>query len=494
LTLCPSRNRLSNERNAYPLLFPEAPPAVNVLLINPSQRTAYGKLADVPTFFPIGLGYLGAALEKNGQNATLIDVDAQQMTDEELKQRIERGAFGLIGITVTSPTVSSAFRLARLVKDRVKTPLVFGGVHATLFPSHPFTSEDVDFVVRGEGEETIVELADALVNNGDLAGIRGLSYRGPEGVVHNPARDPIKDLDSLPFPIMHKLNDNLYSYPNSLMKKIAPILASRGCPGRCTFCCTHKTFGTRVRYRSAANVAEEMKYLRDTFGIQEIHVWDDNFISRKAFVFELRDLMKKENLSFKICLINGVRVDFFNEEVAACLKDMGVYSLAFGLESGNQKVLDLAKKGINLEKSLKAMSIAKKAGFETWGFFMLGLPGEDKDTIQDTIDFAIKLDPDIAKFHVLKPFPGTEVYDYLKEKGFLLSTDFDRYGIHSKPVHRLETLSDDDLLEFQKKAYKAFYFRPKKILAQVRRLTSLKKIKFLAKAAFNLRKILGGDV
>ena len=169
---------------------------------------------------------------------------------------------------------------------------------------------------------------------------------------------------------------------------------------------------------------------------------------------------------------------------------MGVYSLAFGLESGNQKVLDLAKKGIKLEKSLKAMSIAKKAGFETWGFFMLGLPGEDKDTIQDTIDFAIKLDPDIAKFHVLKPFPGTEVYDYLNEKGFLLSTDFDRYGIHSKPVHRLETLTDDDLLEFQKKAYKAFYFRPKKILAQVRRLTSLKKIKFLAKAAFNLRKIL----
>jgi radical SAM superfamily enzyme YgiQ (UPF0313 family) len=204
--------------------------------------------------------------------------------------------------------------------------------------------------------------------------------------------------------------------------------------------------------------------------------------------------MKKEKLSFKICLINGVRVDFFNEEIAKCLKEMGVYSLAFGIESGNQKVLDQAKKGISLEKSLKAVSLAKKFGFETWGFFMLGLPGDDKDTILETINFAIKLDPDIAKFHVLKPFPGTEVYDYLKERGYLLSMDFDRFGIHSKPVHRLETLSDADLLEWQKKAYRAFYFRPKKIFGQIRHLRSFERVKFLVKGALNLRKILKGDV
>lgn len=467
---------------------------MKILLINPSQRAAYGKFTDVPTFFPMGLGYLGASLEKGGHEVTLVDMDAQGLTEAGIKEILDRAGYGLVGITATSPTVNSAFRLAAFVKSGANARVVLGGVHPTLFPDHVFECNDVDFAIRGEGEKAILELAEALGKDAALDGILGLSFRGPGGILHNPPRPLIEDLDSLPFPIMHKLNKNLYSYPNSLMKRIAPILTSRGCPGRCTFCCTKKTFGTRIRYRSAENVVAELAYLKDNFGTQEIHVWDDNFITNKKFIVELKDLMRKRGLSFKICLVNGVRVDFFTEEMAGYLKEMGVYSIAFGIESGSQRVLDGVKKGIKLETSIKAVAMARRFGFETWGFFMLGLPGDDKQTIKETIDFSVKLDPDIAKFHILKPFPGTEVYDKLKEDGCLLSTDFDRYGIHTGPVHRLPGLTADDMIKAQKAAYKAFYFRPKKILGQIKKLKSFERVKFLAKASFNMVKILRGDI
>jgi len=467
---------------------------MKILLINPSQRAAYGDFTDVPTFFPIGLGYLGAVLEKKGHNAALIDIDAQKVSDQDLKETLTRGGYGLVGITATSPTVNSAFRLAGFIKSVIDAPIVFGGVHPTLFPDHPFGCEDVDFVVRGEGEETLSELVDALERRRPLKEVLGLSFRDSGYIAHNPPRPLIKDLDGLPFPLMHKMNEKLYSYPNSLKKRIAPILTSRGCPGQCTFCCTNKTFGNRIRYRSARNVVDELIYLKDNFGTEEIHVWDDNFITNKKFIAELKGLMKAEGLSFKVCLVNGVRVDFFTEEVAFHLKEIGVYSVAFGIESGNQAVLDGVKKGIKLEASAKAVAMAKKFGFETWGFFMLGLPGDDKKTVADTIKFSIKLDPDIAKFHLFKPFPGTEAYETLRDNGCLLSYDFDRYGIYSRPVHRLKDLTEDDMVASQKAAYRAFYFRPRKILSQVLNLRTFERTKFMAKGVFNMLKILRGDV
>ena len=209
---------------------------------------------------------------------------------------------------------------------------------------------------------------------------------------------------------------------------------------------------------------------------KEIHIWDDNFTTNKKRVFQIRDLIRSRKLNIKIAFPNGIRADFLDEEILECLKDMGVYSVAIGVESGNQSILDRAGKGIKLEKIEEIFNLTKKLKIETWAFFIIGLPGETKETIMNTIEFAKKVDPDIAKFHILKPYPGTQVYHEIEQKGNLLSNDYCRFGIHTPPVHRLPGLAPEDMTRYQKLAYRTFYLRPSKLIQQVLRLKSLYRL------------------
>ena len=225
-------------------------------------------------------------------------------------------------------------------------------------------------------------------------------------------------------------------------------------------------------------------------GIKEIHIWDDNFTTIKKRVFEIRDEILKRKLKVKFAFPNGIRADFLSEEILKALKDMGVYSISVGVESGSQEILDKAHKGVKLEKIEEIFILAKKLKIETWAFFILGLPGENIETIKKTIRFAKKINPDIAKFHILKPFPGTEVYDYLCSKDYILTKDYDQFGIHTPPVHRLESLTPADILKWQKVAYKAFYLRPMKLLSQMLRIRTFNRLVLNVQAATNLTKLV----
>jgi anaerobic magnesium-protoporphyrin IX monomethyl ester cyclase len=205
---------------------------------------------------------------------------------------------------------------------------------------------------------------------------------------------------------------------------------------------------------------------------------------------EMRDEIRKRNIEISIVFTAGIRVDFFDEEIAQILKDMGVYSLSFGIESGNQTILDNVKKGIRLDQVRKAVKVAKDYGFEIWAFFILGLYGDTEETIKDTVEFAKELDPDIAKFHILVPYPGTEIHNQLMAKGFILSKDYSRYGIHTRPIHRLEKLTPDDMVRLQKKAYRDFYLRPRIILKQLMRINSWNRLKLNAKAGVSIFKTM----
>jgi radical SAM superfamily enzyme YgiQ (UPF0313 family) len=167
---------------------------------------------------------------------------------------------------------------------------------------------------------------------------------------------------------------------------------------------------------------------------------------------------------------------------------MGVYAIAFGVESGSQRILDNVKKQTTLKRVREAFELSRKVGFEIWAFFILGLPGDDESTILDTISFAKSLDPDIAKFHILKPFPGSTVYEEFFGQNLITDTDYEHYGIHTRPVHRLDSLSEDDLMEWQKKAYRMFYFRPSKIISQITRLKSWNRIKLNVSAGLSILK------
>jgi len=459
---------------------------MKILLVNPSQKQVYGKMS-APDYPPMGLAYIGAVLENANHKVKIIDINADNISNLQFIKMIKN--YDLIGLTATTPTFENAEFLCKLVKENSSAITILGGIHATISPEECAKSKFIDYVVRGEGEETIIELIESLEKNKNLKEIKkikGLSFKDKNKIFNTPNRDLIKNLDEIPFPARHLFNHQKYTYPDSLLSPVMPIITSRGCPHGCTYCCTKLIFTRRVRFRSAKNVVDEIEFLIKKYKVKEIHLWDDNFTLNKQRVFEIRDELKKRNIKINFAFPNGLRVDQVDEDILKCLKDMGVYSMAFGVESGNQIILDNVKKGTNLSQIEKAYKIAKKLNFETWGFFMIGLPGETKSTIKKTINFAKKINPDIAKFHILKPFPGTEIFNQLKEQNLITNFDYSAFGIHTRPVHRLPSLSEDDLLKQAKIAYRQFYLRPSKIISQLLRLKSFERIKLNFKTGISL--------
>jgi radical SAM superfamily enzyme YgiQ (UPF0313 family) len=458
---------------------------MKVLLVNPSQHGIYGKL-DSPDYPPLGLGYIGAMLEKAGHSVKIIDIDADKISEEKFTQIIKE--YEIIGLTATTPSFKNALALSRLIKENTKAITVLGGIHATIAPQDCINNDSIDFIVRGEGELTILELLEAIDNHKNFSKVKGISFKKNKKIIHTPDRELIENIDDIPFPARHLFNQQKYTYPDSLLSPVMPIMTSRGCPHGCTYCCTKLIFKRRVRFRSPKNVVDEIEQLIKDYGVKEIHFWDDNFTMNKNRVFEILKEIKKRRINLKFAFPNGLRVDQVDEDILKWLKEMGVYSLAFGVESGDQAILNNIEKGTTLAQIKKAYSMAKKLKFETWGFFMIGLPGDNKETITSTINFAKKLNPDIAKFHILKPFPGTKAFEQLKEKNLITEFDYSKYGIHTRPVHRLQTLSEDDLLYWSKKAYKEFYLRPSKVLSQMLRIKSIVRFKLNIKTGIALLK------
>jgi anaerobic magnesium-protoporphyrin IX monomethyl ester cyclase len=273
-----------------------------------------------------------------------------------------------------------------------------------------------------------------------------------------------------------------------------PVFAtftSRGCPGRCTYCQAKNIYGYRVRFRSAESVAEEVEILIKDFKAREIHVWDDNFAANKERVFRIRDEIKHRGISIAFSFPNGIRVDTATDErVLKAMREMGGYSIAFGIESGNQGILDSIGKGITLDQARQAVSLAKKLGFEVWAFFMLGFPDENEQTMAETIAFAKELNPDVAKFHILKPYPGSKIFEEMKQEGLIDDLNYENYGIHTFPVHHTRHVSRAKIYEYQKRGYRSFYLRPVIVFKQLMRLRSTNRILNNLKTALGVLRLI----
>ena len=458
---------------------------VKILLINPSQADVYGK-AFSPDFPPLGLGYIGAVLEREGHKVHILDFDADRMSNGKIIEFLKKSKPELVGLTATTPTFNHAVSIAKLVKSVDNIPIALGGIHATILPEKCISNEFIDFVIKSEGECTAVELARALGNNRDFSSIDGLFYKNDGKVIQNKDRELIKDLDSLPFPARHLFNQQKYTYPDALYSPAMPIITSRGCPGQCIYCCTKLIFGRIFRFRSAKNIVDEIEFLIEKYGVKEIHIHDDNFTLIKKRVFEFCDEIKKRGIDIAFSLPNGIRVDQVNYEILSSLKKIGLHSTAFGVESGSQKILNNVKKGTKINQIRRAFKLCKKLKIETWAFFMFGLPGDTVKTMRQTIKFAKELDPDVAKFHILKPYPGTEVFDLLSRQGLILESDWSKYGIHTKPVHRLPGLNEDELMLMVKDAYRQFYLNPVKIVKEILRMKSYARAKLNIKAGLSI--------
>ncbi len=266
------------------------------------------------------------------------------------------------------------------------------------------------------------------------------------------------------------------------------VIPTRGCPWQCTFCRAGKVWGSKIRSRSPENVIEEIRQIKENLGIRNVVFMTDSLTLDKTWAARFFDAILEQSLEFRwIC---NSRVDAVNPEILSGMKKAGCLLISYGVESGSQEILDAAKKKITLEDSRNAIQWTREAGILSMAYFILGLPGETPETIEQSIIFACDLDPDYVNFHIATPFPGTELYDIAKEKGWLVTTDWSEYEEEGSAVLRTEALTARDLVCAQKRAMRRFYMRPGRILKEIRSVKSFTQFKARLKAGFSLFRLL----
>ncbi|HXI10140.1 MAG TPA: radical SAM protein, partial [Thermodesulfobacteriota bacterium] len=322
----------------------------------------------------LGLGYISSYLKGRGFETRIIDGLNLGLTNTEIVERCK--GFDLVGINCLSDYYPRVAELTKLLKE-AGMRVVIGGPHASVLPAETLSGSGADFVVVGEGEETMLELCTTLKENRPCAGIPGLLTRDSRHIAKRPY---IKDLDSLPFPDWKEMHPRTYKKAphGGFVKKfpVAPITSTRGCPYECTFCASPDIWGRRIRYRSPGNVVDEIEYLVKEFGVREIHFEDDNLTLKRDHVTGICEQILERGIKVSWATPNGIRVDTITPELLRLMKKSGCYFIAFGIESGNESILRNIKKDTDLATITRAVHQAHDAGLMTQGFFIFGLPGE----------------------------------------------------------------------------------------------------------------------
>ena len=423
---------------------------------------------------PLGLAYIGAVLEEKGVEVHCLLADVEHLSIDQIVERVCSVDPDIIGISTTTPSVNISIHLITRIKALLpKIVAIAGGAHATLFPGELLQS-GFDYIVCGEGEETITDLMKVIDGKLDASHVAGLAYRNQNEIQVNKPRPFIKDLDVLPFPAWHLFPIHLYKSDFKKNDYCLPIITSRGCPGKCVFC-YKGLFGNKFRFRSPENIVEELRYLIKTFHIAEYAILDDNFSTIPRRVFRFCELLHENNVTLPWSLSSGIRVDTASAEMFRALKAAGCYRIGFGVESGNEEILKIIQKNISKDQVRKAVRLAKEAGMEVYCFFMIGNLQETHSTIDDTIQFARELSPDVAQFSVATPFPGSEMYDTLLKEGRITAGSWDDFDYLSgrNNCFRHENLSQEEIAQRLKQAYRSFYLHPGYFLRRIKSIHSL---------------------
>lgn len=424
----------------------------------------------------LGLAYIAAILLKNGWQTKIIDPIPQNLNLSQILVEIKKFTPDFIGFTATTPTFPKVLTLAKKIKRKFpQIVTIIGGPHVSAAPIQTMKNPFFDFAVLGEGEETIIELLSHLKRKkGGEEKLAGIAFRKNGRVTITPSRPYIRNLDTIPFPARQFLPPLSFYHPNPGTYKNLPagsMITSRGCPFKCTFC-DRAVFGNKFRFRSPENVVAEIEVLLKDFGAKEIRIWDDTFNADTQRVKEICRLILKRKLKFTWTCLG--RVNFADSNMFKLMKRAGCWQISYGIESGNQEILNKIKKGLTLEMVREAVKKTHQAGIEVKGFFMLGLPGDTKKTMQETINFAKELNLDIATFSITTPFPGTELYQEVKNTKEFKDADFSRYlPYYPTSLSYIPTgLTQKSLLEFEKKAHFEFYVRPSYILKELLKIRS----------------------
>lgn len=458
---------------------------MKIVLINPPYVNFEGIKESAGHGEPLNLLYLAAYLRENtGCEISILDTEALGLSYAGIKNKLNKEAPDVVGITCPTPTMKHVTKIAGIVKEvNPDCAVVAGGPHPTALPEKVAEIPDIDFVVVGEGELTLLELVNAFNSKEkSYEHINGLSYKSGDKIFLTNPRELIRDLDTIPFPARDMIDRSLYySAPTkkvSSEEKSTYIITARGCPYDCIFCLSKVIWHRKVRYRSPKNVVDEIEECVNKYGLREFNFIDDTFTLSESRVTKICEEIRKRNLEISwICFgrANHVSVSMLNE-----MKKAGCKRISFGLESGSQEILDIMRKNLTLDQAHKAVKMAKDAGLEVHATFMLGNIGETTETIKETIKFAKGLELDYATSFITTPYPGTDLYKIALENGYITEhTKWEDFAPLTKNIPPLvqNNLTKEELLKWQRRAFREFYLRPMFILKKLLQIRSLQDIK-----------------
>ncbi|MFH2145314.1 MAG: radical SAM protein [Candidatus Omnitrophota bacterium] len=458
---------------------------------------------------PLGITYLAAYLSSEYEvkllDAALAGYNLERRLDarfrvyglekEEIKKKIQEFSPDVVGVSCLYSSqfyqVQDVCAAAKELSRDIIT--VIGGTHPTFLGAECMKSADIDFIVLGEGEQTFQKLLDCLNQNKDYSAIDGLIFRKDDKIITNPKTDWIDNLDELPFPARRKLPLDEYfriNLPMGLLARRTPamnIITSRGCPFKCSFCSSSRFWGGKYRGRSAENVLDEMAHLKKDLGVRELKFFDDNLTYLPVRAREIFQGMVDRNFKFSWNTPNGIDIHTLDEEIIRLMKQSGCYELTLAVESGDEEVLkNIIKKPFDLAKVAETARIIKRNRIDTYGFFIIGFPGETKRQIQNTLNFIDRLRLGRISLFIANPLPGTEIYDVCLEKGYLrhsASSYFDYF--HSRI--QTEDFDSEYLLILRRKYYwnynlKLFLRNPLKFIRKYS--IFIKRPLFLAKMLY----------
>ncbi len=442
---------------------------INIMDVLGKFSSTYDTLKMIPT----GLAGLAAYVRQKGVTVRILDQYAESLPMEQIFALIEEFNPGLIGMGATTPNYDTCIIFARAIKARFPNILlVFGGYHPSILYAETLQEECVDFVIRDEGEEALLQLCNFLDGHGSpLESIFGLSFKTTDNKqVHNPC-STILDVDALPFPAYDLLPMHLYSSPSYTLfrKPVYQMIASRGCPYHCSFCINAElNVSAKYRRRSTSKVVDEMELLVNQYGARQIQFWDPIFpLGRKHAEAFCQEVMQR-GLHHKIVWNSTTRPEFLTRDVVRQMVAAGCRGIGFGIESGVDALLESVNKKSDLEKIRQVCRICREEGLVVAAGFILGFPGETSEQTRQTIEYAKKLDIHYAQFSLMVPYPGTPMYTELNKKGKIRHLGNEEYRFYNQnagntelpPAYVPDGRTGDELKKWQRLAYREFYFRP----------------------------------
>jgi anaerobic magnesium-protoporphyrin IX monomethyl ester cyclase len=483
---------------------------MKIIFLNPPYLKMFSRPQRSPAvtksgtlYFPMWLSYAAGFAEKGGHTIDLIDAPAAGLALDAVLERVRGFAPGLIVVETSTPSIYNDVDVCGRLKQVLPGAFtILVGTHVSALPEESLgLSPAVDAVAVGEYDATIAELAAALDAGRDIATVAGLCRRGAAGPVRTAARPPIEDLDAFPFVsgiYRRFLRIGDYFNPNALYPMVT-ITTSRGCPFQCTFCVYPQTMmGHKLRLRSVANVLDEIEYIvREFPEAAAIFFEDDTFAAVKKRCIEIAEGIVARGLT--VSWTANARADL-DYETMRVMRRSGCRCLCVGFESGSQRLLDTIKKRISVDKMAQFMADARRAGILIHGCFIVGHPGETRETMEQTLALAQRLSPDTVQFYPIMVYPGTEAYDWYRERGLIATNDFSQWltpsGLHNTVV-RSEDVSAEELVRFCDRARREFYLRPGYLLYKLKQtLTKPSEMRRNLKSArtFLRHLVRGSDV